>query len=219
MSSEGMGEFAFAEHGRRVSARHHEGGGGRQVLMTGVGLKIPVDLSFDEWEQAGRKLSDLVDSTAWWLGDWLVYGKKHYSDRYQRAIRAVGLSYQTLRNYAWVARRFEIGTRRCALTFQHHAEVASLPIEVQERLLDQAERENWTTKQLRAAVRVRDQCGEDGCTRELTAVNSRIKFSPERIGTWRKAADTLGLDFDRWVTVNLDQAARQTLSDEYSVGA
>jgi hypothetical protein len=124
-----------------------------RVLLTGTGLCIPDELGFDEWERAGRQLAGIVDSSSWWLGDWLVYGKNHYADRYRIAIRSAGLRYQTLRNYAWVARRFELNRRRRALTFQHHAEVASRPPHEQGLLLDQAEGENWTTKQLREAIK------------------------------------------------------------------
>jgi len=106
----------------------------------GVGLHMPAELSFEDWARAGRQLSRIVDSSAWWLGDWLVFGKSNYSDCYQLAIQRAGLRYQTLRNYAWVARRVPVSRRRAKLTFQHHAEIASLPIEEQNRLLDSTTR-------------------------------------------------------------------------------
>ena len=187
-----------------------------QVLMTGVGLQIPTGLSFEDWERAGRQLSGIVDSSAWWLGDWLVFGKKNYSDRYQLAIRGAGLRYQTLRNYAWVARRFDLSRRRSKLTFQHHAEVASLPVEEQDWLLDQAERELWTTKQLRGAIR--DGRSDDPDRRVLTTVSSRIEVPNNRVGVWRKAADCAGVDFDHWVLTMLDRAAEEILSEDVAVG-
>jgi hypothetical protein len=182
-----------------------------QVLITGVGLQIPNDLAFEDWELAGHRLSRIVDSSAWWLGDWLVFGKKHYADRYQRAIRAVGLQYQTLRNYAWVARRFDLARRRSALTFQHHAEVASLLVEDQERLLDQAEREMWTTKQLRKAIREQRIGGVEKAP--VVALSSRIEVPNSRLGLWRRAADQQGVEFDRWVLSILDRAAKDVLGD------
>lgn len=63
-----------------------------QVLTTKVGLHIPVGLAFEEWERAGRQLSGLLNSSSWWLGDWLVYGKDQYADRYERGIRAAASS-------------------------------------------------------------------------------------------------------------------------------
>lgn len=145
-----FGKRPDAERQRRTGPADTRG----QVLTTNVGLRIPVGLTFDDWERAGRQLSSIVNSSSWWLGDWLVYGKHHYTDRYQRGIRTAGLQYQTLRNYAWVSRRFELHRRRPALTFQHHAELASLSIEEQDQWLDRAEQMGWTTKQLRHALRL-----------------------------------------------------------------
>ncbi|GAA4547270.1 hypothetical protein GCM10023192_63850 [Amycolatopsis samaneae] len=184
--------------------------------MTGVGLSIPADLSFEGWERAGRQLSGIVDSSSWWLGDWLVYGKKHYTDRYRRAIRAAGLQYQTLRNYAWVARRFDLGRRRARLSFQHHAEVASLPAEEQDFWLDRAEQAMWTTKQLRGQVR-EERVEGDGDRKQATSAVRRIEVPDNRFVWWRRAADHSGVDFDNWVTAMLDRAAEQALSDETGV--
>lgn len=181
-----------------------------QVRMSAVALHIPAGLSFEDWTQAGRQLSNIVDSSAWWLGDWLVFGKTHYSDCYQLAIQRAGLRYQTLRNYAWVARRFPVSRRRAKLTFQHHAEVASLPIEEQDRLLEQAEREMWTTKQLRIAIR--QGRGEPVGDIEVVASNSRIDVPRNRVALWRRAAGSLGLELDYWVLTQLDRAASEVLS-------
>ncbi|MFE0024392.1 LmbU family transcriptional regulator [Amycolatopsis sp. NPDC059021] len=201
---------------RRLPAEVPPGRDDDQVLMTGVGLSIPADLSFEGWERAGRQLSGIVDSSSWWLGDWLVYGKKRYTDRYRRAIRAAGLQYQTLRNYAWVARRFDLGRRRAGLSFQHHAEVASLPVEEQDFWLDRAEEAMWTTKQLRS--RIRDERLESGGERkqQSASVIPRIEVPDNRLVWWRRAADLSGVEFDNWVMAMLDRAAEQVLSDEVS---
>lgn len=182
-----------------------------QVRMSGTGLHLPVGLSFEDWARAGRQLSRIVDSSAWWLGDWLVFGKTNYADCYQLAIQRAGLRYQTLRNYAWVARRFPMSRRRPKLTFQHHAEIASLPVEEQNRLLDQAERELWTTKQLRVAIR-RGRGTEPPQAPEGPD-SSRIDVPRSRVAVWRRAADLLGLDLDRWVLAQLDRAASEVLCD------
>lgn len=182
-----------------------------EVLTTRVGLQIPMGVSFETWERAGRQLAGIVDSSAWWLGDWLVYGKDNYADRYQRGIRAVGLKYQTLRNYAWVSRRFEIVRRRHRLTFQHHAEVASLPQEEQEHWLDQAEKMRWTTKQLRNSIQ---QTRDSGRKMDDRSVGARRLVVPgNHLEWWHKAAERSGIDFEKWVLITLDQAAEQVLED------
>lgn len=181
------------------------------VLTTRVGLQIPSNLSFKEWEMAGGQLAGVVDSSSWWLGDWLVYGKDNYADRYQRGIRTAGLKYQTLRNYAWVSRRFSLSRRRAKLSFQHHAEVASLPMEEQELWLDRAEQRGWTTKLLRNALR--DANGEGLTAANLPGPTRRLSLPDSRVQWWQKAAEQLGVDFEKWVLVTLDTAAGRALEE------
>ncbi|MBM7172994.1 LmbU family transcriptional regulator [Streptomyces sp. G44] len=181
------------------------------MLTTKVGLQMPTEMAYDEWERSGRQLAGVLDSSSWWLGDWLVYGKDHYTDRYQRGIRAIGLSYQTLRNYAWVSRRFDLTRRRPALSFQHHAELASMPVEEQDSWLDRAERQQWTTKQLRGALRAARQ-GEQQ-PRTPTGPSRRLAVAGDHLQWWHKAAEQLGVDFEQWVTTTLDSAAASALED------
>jgi len=175
-----------------------------QVLTTRVGLQIPDALTFEAWERAGRQLAGVVDSSSWWLGDWLAYGKDHYTDRYQQGIRKAGLRYQTLRNYAWVSRRFDMTRRRARLTFQHHAEVASLTVEEQDRWLTLAEESSWTTKQLRNALRE-----ARGGPQAVAGSASFRQFAVprERFERWYRAAEHSGVDVDEWVLTTLDSAA------------
>jgi hypothetical protein len=182
-----------------------------QVLTTKVGLHIPAGLAFEEWEHAGRQLSGLLNSSSWWLGDWLVYGKDHYADRYERGIRAAGLQYQTLRNYAWVSRRFELHRRRPVLSFQHHAELASLPVDDQEAWLDRAERLKWSTKQLRNAIRSDRECGSRQ-TDDVTTTH-RLAVPDNRLQRWHKAAAHAGTELEEWVTATLDDAATRVLKE------
>lgn len=184
-----------------------------EVLTTRVGLQITSDLTFEVWERAGRQLARIVDSSAWWLGDWLVYGKDNYADRYQLGIQAAGLKYQTLRNYAWVSRRFELSRRRGRLSFQHHAEVASLPFEEQEYWLDHAEEKGWSTRQLRDSIQDARSVGSpssEGCG----AAVQRIAFPGSRVQWWHQAAEKSGVEFEKWVLVTLDGAAKQVLDSE-----
>lgn len=186
-----------------------------QLLTTKIGLRIPTGMTFEDWEQAGRQLSGILDSSSWWLGDWLVYGKDHYTDRYQRGIRAVGLRYQTLRNYAWVSRRFEFNRRRAALSFQHHAELTSLPVDEQEAWLDRAEQMKWSTKQLRTGLRAsREAEAEAGAGLEKrTGAMRRLALPPGRIPWWHEAAERSGTDLEQWVLTTLDRAAERVLGE------
>lgn len=180
-----------------------------KVFVTKVGLKITVDLSFDDWRQAGCQLSNMLDSSSWCLGDWLAYGMRHYGDRYQQAIQATGLRYQTLRNYFWVASQFPVERRHHRLTFQHHAEVGSLPPGEQDLLLEKAERLRWTTKELRAQVQKKRT---DGDSNPNAAVLPRIRVSNSQLQRWHIAANKSETQFDKWLIGVLDRAAEQTVT-------
>jgi hypothetical protein len=188
-----------------------------QILTTRVGLRIPDGLAFDAWQAAGAQIARVVNSSTWCLGDWLVYGEQRFSDRYRDAIAAVGLDYQTLRNYAWVTRRFELSRRRQCLTFQHHAEVASLPPQHQDEWLDLAERLGWSRNELRKAVRDARQ-GALAVPAVESALLPRIRVDSDRISRWREAAQRAEHDFEAWLVVILDDAAARELDVDDVVG-
>ncbi|GAB1815575.1 LmbU family transcriptional regulator [Mycobacterium sp. MUNTM1] len=196
-----------AEDVTRVSAGVPRGDSG--VMVTRVGLRLPENLPFDSWTRAGTRLAEVIDSSSWCLGDWLIYGKRYFPDRYERAIGTAGLRYQTLRNYAWIARRFPQDRRRGALTFQHHAEVASLPDDAQECLLNEAELGKWTTKQLRRRVRdLLGQIRDDANDSPRTAI-PLIAVEDSRLAGWHKAAQHVGIELEHWIVRTLDVAAQQ----------
>lgn len=117
-------------------------------------MLFPQDLSQRSWERIGTGLRELTNSSAWWLADWLIFGEAAYGlRRYREAIERTGLDYQTLRNYAWVARRFEHHRRRDGLSFAHHAEVTRLSPPEQDYWLRRAEQRKWSRNELRRALR------------------------------------------------------------------
>lgn len=66
-------------------------------------------------------------------------GRPQWGDKYEQAIALFNRSYDTLRKYKAVGRQIELGRRRPNLSFKHHQEVAYLPAETQDALLDRAE--------------------------------------------------------------------------------
>jgi hypothetical protein len=124
-----------------------------QYFMPRTGIMLPRQLPYQKWIAIGRQLAAINTSSAWCLGDWLIYGEDAYSGRYRDAIEQTSLDYQTLRNYAWVARRFPMSRRRDTLSFAHHAEVAGLPEHEQDFWLRKAEEHSWSRNRLRQEVR------------------------------------------------------------------
>src|SRR6185437_16632391 len=115
---------------------------------------------------------------------------------------SVGLDYQTLRNYAWVARQVELWRRREKLSFQHHAEVASLPPDQQDVWLDRAQTERWSRNQLRRHLRASRQNGQ---APEASAVLPKLEVAVDRVQRWRAAAEFSKDTFENWMLSALDQ--------------
>ncbi|MER7226805.1 LmbU family transcriptional regulator [Streptomyces rubradiris] len=185
-----------------VPARARAGHKG-QILTTRVGLRLPAALPFETWQAAGRKLFQTADSFAWCLGDWLVYGQDKYGDRYRQAVEAAGLDYQTLRNYAWVARKFDVSRRHPQLSFQHHAEVAALRPGDQDVWLARAHDNGWSKTELRRRVRAHRGSAE----RRGLARLPLVQVESEALTRWQAAAELAGKPFADWVTSALDVAA------------
>lgn len=176
-----------------------------QILTTRTGLLLPEGLTFDAWQRAGVQISRVSDTFAWCLGDWLNFGRQRFADRYRRTVDAVGLDYQTLRNYASVSRRVPMARRRSKLSFQHHAEVAAMPELEQERWLTRAEENAWSRNQLRRQIRASRLGG--GGKELMTPPVLKMAIPPARMERWQQAAARSNSQFEVWVADALDRAA------------
>ncbi|SED65852.1 hypothetical protein SAMN05216489_04042 [Streptomyces sp. 3213] len=173
-------------------------------LTRRTALLLPPDFSLAGWKRFGRHLFLMSDSSCWWLGDWLVYGENKYPGRYRQAIGETGLNYKTLRNYAWISKRFSVLERHARLSFQHHAEVASLPPAERGRWLERAAREGWSRNTLRQQVR-QTLSGPDD--RRAQEVRLQVSVSSEQERKWVQAAERHGRNLAEWVIICLDRAA------------
>lgn len=198
----------------RAKTMTHRAGGrlpfGRSALAQRTCLALAEDLPLEEWKKIGQQLRVITDSSAWWLGDWLNYGQQRFPDRYRRAIVETSLDYQTLRNYAWVAARYRPETRRPALSFQHHAEVAALPEEEREAWLDRAEKAGWSRNQLRKQLRAARSLPAEEQQGDLVKVLFMI--ARDRMNRWQEAASRADRDLIDWMTAALDRAAASIVS-------
>jgi hypothetical protein len=171
-------------------------------------LHLKQGLGFDVWSAVGSRIARVSNASCWWLGDWLVYGERTYGKRYTDAIKATGLDYQTLRNYAWVARRFEPSRRREGLSLQHHVEVAALPTADQDLWLDRCLRHGWSRNELRRQIRAVSHIDPDI---EAQAHTVRVPVTTDRERLWREAAAAADQDLVDWIAATADQAARAAL--------
>ena len=183
----------------------------------------------------GQQLSQVAAPSAWSLGDWLIYGETFYNGRYHDAIEQTSLDYQTLRNYAWVARRFQLSRRRDGLSFGHHAEVASLPEPEQDFWLRKAEEFGWSRNQMRRVVRasLRERSAEGGRAQIASgerrpdenhrasdanhanhanhARRIEIAVTAEQLQLVELAARSEGLSIEVWAALAIYQVARRRL--------
>jgi hypothetical protein len=189
----------------------------RVAQATTKGLRLASGLPFTTWRRLGEQISVIQNASAWWIGDWLSYGERRYGAGYREAMSIFGLEYQTLRNYAWVATKFPLYRRRDGLSFQHHAEVASLTEGQQELWLHQAATSKWSRNELRRHLRVSRQVQRKAAAVEPVVL--RVRVSAERECRWRAAAEEQGADLEHWITLELDRAAEIALQATARVSA
>jgi len=198
-------------------------GPGETVVVPGRGLQLPRGLPFERWLWIGRQLSAVSTSAAWCLGDWLAFGERAYAGRYRQAIEQTSLDYQTLRNYAWVARRFGLSRRRDTLSFGHHAEVAALTGPEQDFWLRKAEEHKWAVKRLRQEVsaslaersagqygqaRRHDRAGQGQGEHGWVVLRLQLRISAGLLETCQAAADKASLGIEAWMVIALEHAAQ-----------
>jgi predicted HicB family RNase H-like nuclease len=197
-------------------------GRGQRVMVSSCGLVLPNRLPFERWLGIGRHLSAVSSSSAWCLGDWLAFGQTAYAGRYRLAIEQTSLDYQTLRNYAWVARRFAMSRRRDTLSFGHHAEVASLAEPEQDFWLRKAEQHGWPVKRLRKEVGAslaersadqHDQPVPSPRNEDWVTLRLQLRISQGQLETCQAAAGKASLSLEAWTILALEHAARHELAD------
>ena len=169
---------------------------------TRVSLGLSPKLTFERWQAIGRRVAGIAEASTWWLADWAAYGEASYGEKYRQAVEATGIGYQTLRNYAWVAGRFEVSRRRDKLSFAHHAEVAALSAAEQDAWLDRAEADGWSRNELRDRLRAERAGAAAGVVEHL-----RLAVPSDRAERWRSAAESDGLALPDWLMGVADLAA------------
>jgi hypothetical protein len=106
-----------------------------------------------KWAAVGRRLGGISRSNQWWLGDWLRYGTEKWGEKYVEAAKITGYDVRSLANMASLAGSFEMSRRRDNLTWSHHAVVAALHPDEQDRWLDMAAAERLSVADLRIELR------------------------------------------------------------------
>jgi hypothetical protein len=122
------------------------------------------------------------------------------------------LDYQTLRNYAVVARRFDLSRRRDTLSFQHHAQVCALRDDDQEYWLESAAVNRWSRQELRRKMRTASRPP----TLDRTVVRLSVDSSCAQL--WRQAAELCGCGLEAWIELSLTRTATVALDTARTSG-
>ncbi len=126
------------------------------------------ELALSDWILQGRRIGTVSRGAQWWLGDWLMYGNRHYGDTYIKAAKITTYDIQSLMNMVYVASRFEISRRRENVSWSHHATLAALGPENQELWLDRVVADRLSVGCLRTELRA---WARDGSAREPAEVS------------------------------------------------
>jgi hypothetical protein len=132
----------------------------------------------------------------WWIGDWLRYGNARYGEKYKTAASITGYDAHSLMNMAYVASRVDPSRRRENLSFSHHAELAALPSEEQERWLGRIETDRLSVRALRCALRDPESAEPPTAGTQVAQLASEAKDAPsepraQRESTKAAAAGTV----------------------------
>jgi N6-adenosine-specific RNA methylase IME4 len=134
------------------------------VELSKTGLVFDAGVTKDQWLEVGRHLEQFEGSSRWWLGDWLLHGEgqAEWGSMYDEVVEEFGEKYGSAADAKWIAEEFDFSRRREKLPWGHHREVAGLPRDDQEELLNWAEDigedgNRPTRKQLRERVRERSK--------------------------------------------------------------
>jgi hypothetical protein len=78
----------------------------QHIKITPYAVEIEGKPSTEEWYEAFQKIGRINGLTQFFLGDLVVCAEFEWGDKYTELIDLTGYDYQTLRDYATVARRF-----------------------------------------------------------------------------------------------------------------
>jgi hypothetical protein len=162
------------------------------IETTPTGLILSKDLTFTEWAAIAGNFGKALQTAAWCIGDWMVYGERKWGkqvlmdgaefdpkkpDRipsavFDMAIASTGLDRQTLSQYASVCRKIPREERRIHLSFGHHRLLAPLPTPQRlewMQLLDSESKKLPTVKRLGLSIRIAEESPRIVSDEEITS--------------------------------------------------
>lgn len=129
------------------------------MVLTDIGLDFNGDVSWEALEETGKGFKKYIrfyqKNLRWAVGDFIIYAKRRFPEKYTQLLEAEMYTDGTLLNCEYVCSKIPKELRNPNLSFEHHYQVARLQKEDISRLLADAEKNDWSIRQLRTAA-----CGE-----------------------------------------------------------
>lgn len=114
-----------------------------------LALALADDTPYPDWLAIGRDLATRKRSIDWLIGDWLVFGRGHFSDQIELALEDMALDPNMVRRFEKTAKAIPAHCRDSELSFEHHAHVADMPLQEALPLLKRAHDEKLDPRQFR----------------------------------------------------------------------
>jgi hypothetical protein len=179
--------------------------------ITPTGIQFNEELTFDEWDALGQQLAPVGKSIGFIIGDWINYGEGRYGEKYEDALNRTGLAYNTLRHYAYVARKVEMCVRKHNLDYCIHATVAKLKTDDEKSYwLEMADKHDLSVRRLRKSINfgrlateeeVQGDPADKGVVTHLALINRLIRW-------WKQT--TANDPVDRW-----DEEQRENVKKDF----
>lgn len=127
--------------------------------FTSVGVRISGKPDIAAWKGPLQFALWCQRAGPWWIGDLLNAGEDGFGETFSQMCEGA-ISPEMINRYASVARRVPIQNRLASQSWSAHAAVARLDGSLQLRFLKKAEKEGWSSEELR--VKVRDYMRREG---------------------------------------------------------
>lgn len=123
--------------------------------ITRLGLVMRSGATEGDWRAAGAAIALVGEAYQWLVGDWLTIGEHRWGRSYQEAAAALGLEYNTVKDWAWVAANVDLSIRTDKLPWSAHRLIASIESDDDKRAWLAAAADNgWSVARLRAELQM-----------------------------------------------------------------
>ena len=182
-----------------------------KFAITSTGIKFNEELSFEEWDELGQKIAPVGKSIGFIIGDWINYGENRWGDKYEEALGRTGMAYQTLADFAYVARKVQFSFRNEKLDYTHHRVVAKIKDpEEQRHWLEMAVQHKLGKRRLQKSINFgrlateQEVAGDPHDKRHTTYLSLLNKIRR----WWQEQTETAPVD--EW-----DEERRQALKEDF----